>query len=207
MLSKQEINYLKSQIESNTRINKSELRSRIRTKTKASLAGLEIISESKELDSDYLRELFPAKQIMKIVGRFCRTEEDDSIESETNKLEITLTMLNLALSFYQNRFKEIKFLKSKMNELSEIIYEINKIAKEKRDKIHNLELYKKRKRWKLPPKLESKKEYQAICIICWANAASKNKDEATKNIKHQKNCHYDKTDLERCILYHYPENS
>jgi len=114
LLSPQEILYLKSRIEkTDKKINKSELKIRIREKVEIAFDAFDIILSSKEVDRSYLNTVFPYESLRKFMAYFCRKEENLPLVVEQNQLKITQKMLSMALNYYKSRFAKTKFYQTK----------------------------------------------------------------------------------------------
>ena len=122
-----------------------------------------------------------------------------------NKLSITHEMLHLAFKFYEARFEKTKFLKSKMQELDTLIYELNKFSNEKQERAQNIRMYETRGRWKFPPEIELDEFWHAVCMICWHYSSGKTKPEAIKKIEHHKFCQFNECDTEIWVKIYPPK--
>ena len=200
MLSQQAYLYLTSQ---NTLLsenfNKSEYLKRIQADIEKMFKTFEIILDSQKLEQSYLNKLFPAERIEEFLKLLTYFDDKIPPKDENNKLEIARHMIKLGFVYYQIRFKETKFFSKKIGEINELIEDLNKLTNDQSEEDENLKLYRLRKRMKIPPKITNVSHWSAMCDVCWSYGSGNNFQEATRAIRHERECTFDKNDLERCI--------
>jgi hypothetical protein len=191
--------YLTSQNTLPENFNKSEYLKRLQKDVARIHNTFEIILASQKLDQSYVNKLFPAEKIKEFLDSLTYYDDKISPKGEGNKMEIARHMLKSGFVYYQRRFKETKFLSKKISEVNELIEDLNQLTSYQVEEEENLRLYRLRKRMKLPPKIISGNHWTARCDICWSYGSGNDLKEATKAIHHERECNYDKNDLERCI--------
>jgi len=209
LLSPTEINWLKDQ----TLVlpNKSGTRKRIREKVRKCLNTVDfVLSNSSELDQEYVDSMFPAEIIMHILDNLTRYDDTRPFSDDDNKLAIARQAIKLGFEHYQARYKKTKFFYDKIKEINNLLTALSELAATEKSEADQSQLYTMRKKWSgLPPDIMTSgldDEWRAMCMVCFNWSTGKSKAETVKKIKHHVNCRFNKVETERFIHALPPRN-
>jgi len=170
----------------------------------------EPVLQSNELTQDFKNQLFHHERVQDFLMDLIAFNRENTTEEEQNKLYIVRDMLQLSLAYLQQRYKEVTFVKDKINELKQLIEGLTQLADQQAEEEQAIKFYKLRGSMKLPPDIRQLPNIvTAMCRICWEyysapineRKISIVKNESLKGIRHRKHCLYDKNQMDRCIEF------
>ena len=187
LLSDAQRSYLTSQDSEIT--NLSEQRKRIAEKVHQIFNTMLIILNSKNIEQEFKDSLFSPQQIQIFIDRLTRYDPESTATQESNKQKIIIDLMKQSLSYFQSRYKEMKFIKKEINNFEQVSNDIVEFTENIINETEAQKMYKTRKSL-IPPLLDPTKDtWTALCISCLSySTRGKNKDDSIKRIRHTKNC-------------------
>lgn len=201
VLSNNQFFYITSQKEKLSKeFNKSQDLKRLEKKIEKCFKEFDLIIQSAELSQEYKDRLFSLSRINQFLTKLTEYEPSNPIELEQVKQDIAGRLIDLGVRYFESRYHEYQFILKHVTEFQGLVHNLRTLAKVNKIESEGIDLYRARRRQKIPPKIEmDSKNYTARCMICWNYATDHNKMNAMKKIRHEKGCTVDKKDLERCI--------
>jgi len=196
LLSNAQRTYLTSQ--DNEITNLSEQKSRITEKVDQIFNTMKIILESKKIEQEFKDSLFTPQKVAIFIDRLTKYDPESTATQESNKQAIIIDLMKQSLSYFQSRYKEIKFIKKDIDHFQQVAEDIVEYTEKIIDETEAQKMYKTRKSL-IPPLLYPTRDtWTALCIPCLSyTTLGKDKDDSIKRIRHTKNCSYHKEIKER----------
>ncbi len=166
----------------------SEQKSRIIEKADKMMTTLGIILRSSNIDQELKDEIFPKHKITSLINNLTRYDPENTALQESNKQAIVTDLMNQALRYFQDRYKEV-FIKKEIKNFEEFAKDITEFTEKQIAETKAQELFKTRQSLQPPLLYPSKDIWKTVCLECHKyTELGKNEDDSIKRIRHTKNC-------------------
>jgi len=179
--------YLTSQ--NNEITNLSEQKKRIAEKVDQIFNTMQIILESKNIEQEFKDSLFTPQKVAIFIDRLTSYDPESTATQESNKQAIIIDLMEQSLSYFQSRYKEIKFIKKEINNFEQFAKDIIEFTESKIDETEAQKMYKTRKSLTPPLLYPARDTWTVMCDECHAyTTLGKNEDDAMERVRHSRNC-------------------
>ena len=169
--------------------NLSEQKKRIAKNIDKIFKTMQIILDSKNIEQEFKDSLFTPQKVAVFINRLTQYDPESTATQESNKQAIIIDLMKQSLSYFQSRYKEIKFIKKEIDHFQQVVDDIVEYTEKILDETKAQELYKTRKSLKPPLLYPTRDTWTAMCDECHAyTTLGKNEDDAMKRVRHSKNC-------------------
>ena len=166
----------------------SEQKSRIIEKADKMMNTLRIILRSNNIDQELKEEIFSKHKITSLINNLIQYDHESTALQESNKQAIVIDLMDQALRYFQDRYKEV-FIKKEIKNFEEFAKDITEFTEKQIAETKAQELFKTRQSLQPPLLYPSKDMWKTICLECHKyTELGKNEDDSIKRIRHTKNC-------------------
>ncbi len=187
---------------------KSQLKSWIEIKMLKSWETIYLILQSDTLTQQKKDSLFDVARVRIMLQDLVSPDDTNHLSSQTNKQSIAREMITHGLNYFQSRYGKEEYIKDELDRLQKLLSHLDYQWRIKEEEDKSLKFYRLRKQMKNPPLITNRDKDTALCIHCYVNATGETMSSAIKNIRHDKNCTYHKsnTDLrDEQFIKKYPK--
>jgi len=143
----------------------SEQKSRIIEKADKMMTTLGIILRSSNIDQELKDEIFPKHKITSLINNLTRYDPENTALQESNKQAIVTDLMNQALRYFQDRYKEV-FIKKEIKNFEEFAKDITEFTEKQIAETKAQELFKTRQSLQPPLLYPSKGIWKTVCLEC-----------------------------------------
>ncbi len=175
---------------------KSQMKIEIRKKAWKSWETLNLILHSDTLSQQEKDSIFDVARVEKLLQGLVSSDQTGTLASQTNKQSIAREMIAQGLSYFQTRYGKEEYVKEELDRLQKLLSHLDYQWRIKEEEDKSLEFYRLRKQMKNPPMIINRDKDTALCIHCYSYATGEVMSSAIKNIRHDKNCTYHKSNTD-----------
>ena len=172
---------------------KSQMKKEIRKKALRSWETIYLILQSNTLAQQEKDSIFDVARVRIMLQNLVSPDETNNLSSQTNKQSIAREMITQGLNYFQSRYGKEEYVKEELDRLQKLLSHLDYQWRIKEEEDKSLEFYRLRKQMKNPPLISNRDKDTALCIHCYVNATGETISSAIKNIRHDKNCTYHKS--------------